>query len=672
MFGREGRFLSICQTVWPDHFSTMLLSLVFFAALGRADDDEEVGTVIGIDLGTTFSCVGVFQKGKVEIIANEVGNRITPSIVSFNEGQRFIGDSAMPQLISNPRNTIFAVKRLIGRRFNDPEVQGELKRLPYKVIDKDGRPYVEVEFKGEAKQLAPEEVSAMVLTKMKNVAEDYLGKTIKNAVVTVPAYFNDAQRKATKDAGAIAGLNVMRILNEPTAAAIAYGLDKKDNQKILVFDLGGGTFDVSLLSIEDSFFEVLATAGDTHLGGEDFDNRVVDHFLDVFKRRTGKDASGDVKAVAKLKREAEKAKRALSTLHQSRIEIEGFFDGEDLSEPFTRARFEELNMDLFRKTMAPVQQVLKDSGVSKHEVDEIVLVGGSTRLPKVQQLVKDFFNGKSPCKSINPDEAVAYGAAVEGGVLSDDPDAQDIVIINVNSLTLGVETVGGVMAELIPRNTRIPVKKTQTFVTSQDDQEYVRVQIFEGERAMTKDNHFLGAFDLTGLPPGPRGSVQIQVTFELDQNNILKVTAEDKSGNKESITINAQEARLSEDEREEAIKNAEQWAADDERQRASINAKNNLEMVIYTAKRELGKDEVKERLSDDERKELKKTVREAQDWLEANPEEDADTYEEKRKEISQILTPVLQGTAAGNAGSAPAAGEAAGDDFDDDEEIGQL
>ena len=650
----------------------MLLSLVFFAALGRADDDEEVGTVIGIDLGTTFSCVGVFQKGKVEIIANEVGNRITPSIVSFNEGQRFIGDSAMPQLISNPRNTIFAVKRLIGRRFNDPEVQGELKRLPYKVIDKDGRPYVEVEFKGEAKQLAPEEVSAMVLTKMKNVAEDYLGKTIKNAVVTVPAYFNDAQRKATKDAGAIAGLNVMRILNEPTAAAIAYGLDKKDNQKILVFDLGGGTFDVSLLSIEDSFFEVLATAGDTHLGGEDFDNRVVDHFLDVFKRRTGKDASGDVKAVAKLKREAEKAKRALSTLHQSRIEIEGFFDGEDLSEPFTRARFEELNMDLFRKTMAPVQQVLKDSGVSKHEVDEIVLVGGSTRLPKGQQLVKDFFNGKSPCKSINPDEAVAYGAAVEGGVLSDDPDAQDIVIINVNSLTLGVETVGGVMAELIPRNTRIPVKKTQTFVTSQDDQEYVRVQIFEGERAMTKDNHFLGAFDLTGLPPGPRGSVQIQVTFELDQNNILKVTAEDKSGNKESITINAQEARLSEDEREEAIKNAEQWAADDERQRASINAKNNLEMVIYTAKRELGKDEVKERLSDDERKELKKTVREAQDWLEANPEEDADTYEEKRKEISQILTPVLQGTAAGNAGSAPAAGEAAGDDFDDDEEIGQL
>ncbi|KAK8884449.1 Endoplasmic reticulum chaperone BiP [Tritrichomonas musculus] len=653
----------------------MFLLLSVLAVFGVCADDEEIGTVIGIDLGTTFSCVGVFQKGKVEIIANEVGNRITPSIVSFSEGQRFVGDSAMPQMISNPKNTIFAIKRLIGRRFNDPEVQGELKRLPYKVVSKNDRPYVELEFKGEVKTLSPEEISAMVLTKMKNVAEDYLGKTIKHAVVTVPAYFNDAQRKATKDAGAIAGLNVMRILNEPTAAAIAYGLDKKDNQKILVFDLGGGTFDVSLLSIEDSFFEVLATAGDTHLGGEDFDNRVVDHFLDVFKRRTGKDASTDVKAVAKLKRESEKAKRALSTLHQTRIEIEGFFDGEDLSEPFTRARFEELNMDLFRKTMAPVQQVLKDSQVSKHEVDEIVLVGGSTRLPKIQQLVRDFFNGKAPCKSINPDEAVAYGAAVEGGVLSDDPDAQDIVIINVNSLTLGVETVGGVMAELIPRNTRIPVKKTQTFVTSQDDQEYVRVQIFEGERAMTRDNHFLGAFDLTGLPPGPRGTVQIQVTFELDQNNILKVTAEN-GDNKESITINAQEARLSEDEREEAIRNAQDWAQEDEKTKSSVQAKNNLEMLVYSAKTNLNKDEVKERLTDEERKELKKTVREAIDWIESNSEEEAEVYEQKRKEYAQILQKVISDTPGAAGGAAGASAEAGDDDDDDDfdenDEVGEL
>ncbi|KAH0790932.1 78 kDa glucose-regulated protein [Histomonas meleagridis] len=621
----------------------MIFFALFLLGFQAADDDDgEIGTVIGIDLGTTFSCVGVFQKGKVEIIANEVGNRITPSIVSFSEGQRFVGDSAMPLLISNPHNTVFAVKRLIGRRFDDAEVQSEIGRLPYKVVDKDNRPYIELEIKGEKKLLSPEEISALVLSKMKSVAEDYLGKEIKNAVVTVPAYFNDAQRKATKDAGAIAGLNVKRILNEPTAAAIAYGLDKKDNQKILVFDLGGGTFDVSLLSIEDAFFEVLATAGDTHLGGEDFDNRVVDHFLDVFKRRTGKDASVDAKAVAKLKREAEKAKRALSTLHQTRIEIENFFDGEDLSEPFTRARFEELNMDLFRKTMQPVQQVLKDSGVSKHEVDEIVLVGGSTRLPKIQQLVRDFFNGKAPCKSINPDEAVAYGAAVEGGVLSDDPDAQEIVIINVNSLTLGVETIGGVMHELIPRNTRIPAKKTHTFQTARDDQESVKIQIFEGERAMTKDNHFLGSFDLTGLPPGPRGSVQFQVTFELDQNNILKVTAEDMtSDNKESITINAQEARLSEDEREEAIRNAEEWAAEDERTRNSVNARNDLEMFVYQGKRALKKDEVKERLSEDERRELKRSVRETLDWIESNQDEDAEVYEEKKKEMAEILAPVL-------------------------------
>ena len=653
-------------------FRENMLFLAILSIFGFSDSDEDVGTVIGIDLGTTFSCVGVFQKGKVEIIANEVGNRITPSIVSFSEGQRFVGDSAVPQLISNPRNTVFAVKRLIGRRFNDPEVQGEIGRLPYKVIDKNDRPLIELEFKGETKTLSPEEISAMVLTKMKNVAEDYLGKTIKNAVVTVPAYFNDAQRKATKDAGAIAGLNVMRILNEPTAAAIAYGLDKKDNQKILVFDLGGGTFDVSLLSIEDSFFEVLATAGDTHLGGEDFDNRVVDHFLDVFKRRTGKDASKDVKAVAKLKREAEKAKRALSTLHQTRIEIEGFFDGEDLSEPFTRARFEELNMDLFRKTMQPVQQVLKDSQVSKHEVDEIVLVGGSTRLPKIQQLVRDFFNGKAPCKSINPDEAVAYGAAVEGGVLSDDPDAQDIVIINVNSLTLGVETVGGVMAELIPRNTRIPVKKTQTFVTSQDDQEYVRVQIFEGERAMTRDNHFLGAFDLTGLPPGPRGSVQIQVTFELDQNNMLKVTAEN-GDNKESITINAQEARLSEDEREEAIRNAQDWVAEDEKTKAAVNAKNNLEQIVYSAKNNLGKDEVKERLSEEERKELKRIVRETIDWIESNSDEEAEVYDEKRKEVVPLLSALLNepGVSAGVPGGL-GDDDDDDDDFDENEEVGEL
>ena len=651
-----------------------MLSL-FLLQLARSEENQEVGTVIGIDLGTTFSCVGVFQKGKVDIIANEVGNRITPSIVSFNEGQRFVGDSAVPQLITNPTNTIYAVKRLIGRRYDEPEVQNEIPRLPYKIIDKDNRPFIRVNVKGEPKDVSPEEVSGMILSKMKSVAEDYLGKSIKSAVVTVPAYFSDAQRKATKDAGDIAGLDVKRIINEPTAAAIAYGLDKKENEKILVFDLGGGTFDVSLLSIEDSFFEVLATAGDTHLGGEDFDNRIVDYFLDVFQRRTGKDASKDPKARAKLKREAEKAKRALSYSHQTNLEIENFFEGEDLSETFNRARFEELNLDLFRKTMEPVSRVLQDAGVSKHEVDEIVLVGGSTRLPKIQTLVKDFFNGKQPCKSINPDEAVAYGAAVEGGVLSDDPEASEIIIINVNSLTLGVETVGGIMAELIPRNTRIPVKKTQTFVTSQDDQEYVRIQVFEGERPMTRDNHFLGAFDLTELPPGPRGTVQVYVTFELDQNNILTVTAEDRqSNNKRSIVINAEDMRLSDEDREQAIKNAEEWAAEDEKTKKAVVAKNNLEILVHTAKNNLGKDEIKERVGETERKELKNIIRDTLEWLEANQDEDADVYEEKIKDIRSQLSPVLETSEQIRTESASARQEedSDSDEDSDDEDFGEL
>ena len=619
---------------------------MFFTSLfifSKSETSEEIGTVVGIDLGTTFSCVGVFQKGKVDIIANEVGNRITPSLVSFSDGQRYVGDSAFPQLISNPQNTVFAVKRLIGRRFNDPEVQSEINRLPYHVVEKDQRPYIEIEVKpGEKRLMSAEEISALILSKMKSIAEDYLGKKIQNAVVTVPAYFSDAQRKATKDAGSIAGLNVLRIINEPTAAAIAYGLDKKDNQKILVFDLGGGTFDVSLLQIEDSFFEVLATAGNTHLGGEDFDNRVVDHFLDVFKRRTGKDASKDSRAVAKLKRECEKAKRALSSLHQTRIDIEGFFDGEDLSEPLTRARFEELNMDLFRKTMDPVSQVLKDASVSKHEIDEIVLVGGSTRLPKIQQLVRDFFNGKNPCKSINPDEAVAYGAAVEGGVLSEDPDANEIIIINVNSLTLGVETIGGLMTELIPRNTRIPTKKIQTFSTAADDQEMVKISVYEGERTMVRDNHFLGSFDLTGLPPGPRGSIKIDVTFELDQNGILKVTAEDKSSNnKQSLVIDPKDNRLSADEIDDLIRQSQQWQDEDQRVREAVESKNYLELLLDTANKELKKPETKERLSKDERKELSNAIKEAKEWIEADPDADADTYKDKIKELQQVLEPIL-------------------------------
>ncbi|XP_041916070.1 endoplasmic reticulum chaperone BiP-like [Alosa sapidissima] len=639
----------------------MWICLLFVGAVvADGNEKEDVGTVIGIDLGTTYSCVGIFKNGRVEIIANDQGNRITPSYVAFTaEGERLIGDAAKNQLTSNPENTVFDAKRLIGRTWGDSSVQQDMKYFPFKVIEKKRKPHIQLNVSSQMKTFTPEEISAMVLTKMKETAEAYLGKKVTHAVVTVPAYFNDAQRQATKDAGTIAGLNVMRIINEPTAAAIAYGLDKKGGEKnILVFDLGGGTFDVSLLTIDNGVFEVVATNGDTHLGGEDFDQRVMEHFIKLYKKKTGKDVHKDNRAVQKLRREVEKAKRALSAQHQTRIEIEAFFEGEDFSETLTRAKFEELNMDLFRSTMKPVQKVLEDADMKKSDVDEIVLVGGSTRIPKIQQLVKEFFNGKEPSRGINPDEAVAYGAAVQGGVLSGEDDAQ-VLLLDVCPLTLGIETMGGVMTKLIPRNSVVPTKKSQIFSTATDNQPSVTINVFEGERAMIKDNHLLGNFDLTGIPPAPRGVPQIEVTFELDANGILSVSAEDKgTGNKNKITITNDQNRLSKEDIDQMVKDAELFADEDKKLKERIDARNELESYAYSLKNEVGnKEKLGGKLSDDDKETIEKAVEEKVEWMESHQEANTEEFKAMKKELEEVVQPII-GKLYGNAGGpAPEEGE---------------